>query len=145
MFHRVSSFFTTIFNEKNNWWTNTNDLPPIISNFKTQMTYYQETIDKSKFRYEAMTYTRSSIKSRTTSLPVCTFSLQYKETKTNISMIELARWLVREKKEEDKTDLGSDKEAAENDLSFAATFKETENVNYSMFSFLAGRSEFAWK
>lgn len=83
------------------------------------MTYYQETIDKSKFRYEAMTYTRSSIKSRTTDLPVCTFSLQYKETKTNISMIELARWLVREKKEEDKTDLGSDKEAAENDLSFA--------------------------
>lgn len=51
--------------------------------------------------------------------------------------------VFREKKEEDKTDLGSDKEAAENDLSFAATFKETENVNYSMFSFLAGRSEFA--
>ena len=39
------------------------------------MTYYQETVDKSKFRYEAMTYTRSSIKSRTTAAPVCTFSL----------------------------------------------------------------------
>lgn len=91
------------------------------------MTYYQETVDKSKFRYEAMTYTRSSIKSRTTGVPVCTFSLQYKETKnqSTISMIELACWLVRQKKkkEKDKTDLGSDKEAAKNDLSLLQHLK----------------------
>ena len=71
------------------------------------MTYYQETVDKSKFRYEAMTYTRSSIKSRTTAAPVCTFSLslslslsaiQRNEDRSAISMIELACWLARRKK-----------------------------------------------